>query len=183
MNFFAVFLRGVNVGGVKVLMKDLTTLLQDAGFESIRTFLASGNVVLAAEEADPLVIKNRIEAALLEHYGREIPVIVQDATQLDHFVQNYPFVPPEDGIARHRYLVLTSTTEDAAGILQSAPDPTATERLASLGHGICWEVERGDSLGTPLAKHFTKVASKFLVTTRNMNTIEKIDAALRAASA
>lgn len=183
MDFYAVFLRGVNVGGVKVLMQELSELLHDAGFSHVRTFLASGNVVLGATESVPARIKERIEAALEEHYGRQIPVIVQDAAQLGKFVAQYPFVPPQDGIARHRYLVLTGTKADAAAIFDSAPEPTAAERLAVLDHGICWEVHRGESLGTPLAKHFAKVATKFLVTTRNMNTVEKIEAALRAASA
>ena len=183
MDFYAVFLRGVNVGGVKVLMKELSELLYDAGFTHVRTFLASGNVVLGATGNDPARIKERIETALQERYGRRIPVIVQDAAQLGIFVAQYPFVPPQDGIARHRYLILTGTAADAAAILEDAPTPSGAERLALLGHGICWEVQRGESLGTPLAKHFAKVAAQYLVTTRNMNTIEKIEEALRAASA
>ena len=178
MTLYAIFLRGVNVGGVKVLMKDLAALLREAGFTQVRTLLASGNVVLGSEEADPSRVKETVERALRSRYGRDIPVIVQDARQLAYFVDNYPFVPPQDGVTRHRYLVLTGSEQDAGSIFHSTPDPTATERLAVLGHGICWEVERGDSLGTPLAKHFAKVASSFLVTTRNMNTIEKISVAL-----
>ncbi|WP_411730850.1 DUF1697 domain-containing protein [Paeniglutamicibacter sp.] len=180
MNLYAIFLRGVNVGGVKVLMKDLAALLQDAGFTQVRTLLASGNVVLGSEEADPSRVKETVEQALRERYGRDIPVIVQDGEQLGRIVAEYPFKSPDDGIQRHEYLVLTGNEQDAAEVLGSAPEPAATERAARLGHAICWEVPRGESLKTPLAKHFTKVASRTLVTTRNMNTIGRIHLAMQS---
>jgi uncharacterized protein (DUF1697 family) len=180
MNLYAIFLRGVNVGGVKVLMKDLVALLQDAGFTQVRTLLASGNVVVGSQEADPLRVKTHIEKVLREHYGRDIPVIVQDAEQLGRILAKYPFEAPDDGIQRHEYLVLTGNDKDAAAVLDGAPDPIDSERVARLGHAICWEVPRGESLKTPLAKHFTKVASKTLVTTRNMNTIKKIHLAMQS---
>lgn len=180
MNFYAVFLRGVNVGGVKVLMKDLSALLQDAGFTQVRTLLASGNVVLGSEEADPLRLKESVERALRNRYGREIPVIVRDGGQLERIVAQYPFESPEDGIQRHEYLVLTGSEQDAADVLGSAPEPAASERVARLGQALCWEVPRGESLKTPLARHFAKVASGTLVTTRNMNTIRKVHLAMQS---
>lgn len=180
MNFHAIFLRGVNVGGVKVVMKDLVALLQDAGFAPVRTLLASGNVVAGSADKDPRPVKDRVERALADRYGRAIPVIIQDAAQLQRIVSQYPFTSPDDGVQRHRYLVLTGSEEDAGTVLASAPEPADSERVASLGQGICWEVPRGESLRTPMAKHFAKVASDTLVTTRNMNTVEKVLAALRA---
>lgn len=180
MYFYAIFLRGVNVGGVKVLMKDLVASLQDAGYTQVRTLLASGNVVLASEETDPARIKAGVEQALQERYGRDIPVIVQDVEQLERIVTGFPFESPDDGIQRHEYLVLTGSQKDAAAILAGAPETSSAERVARLGHAICWEVQRGESLKTPLAKHFAKVASGTLVTTRNMNTIRKIHLAMKS---
>ena len=179
MNLFAVFLRGVNVGGVKVLMKDLAALLQEAGFAPVKTLLASGNVVVGTDESDPSRVKERIEQALRERYGRDIGVIVQDGDQLESITANYPFESPDDGVQRHRYLVLTPSDREAGEVLGSAPAPADSERVAQLGPCICWEVPRGDSLGTALAKHFAKVASSTLVTTRNMNTVDKVLVALR----
>lgn len=179
MNFYAVFLRGVNVGGVKILMKDLTALLEGAGFTRVRTLLASGNVVLASNLADPAEVKRVCEKAIETAYDYGTRVIVQDLSQLEHLVENYPFTAPRDGIQRHEYLVLCESEAAAAQILANAPETMDGERIAALGHGICWEVPRGDSLGTPLAKHFTKVASNYLVTTRNMNTVNKMLTALR----
>lgn len=181
MYFHAVFLRGVNVGGVKVLMKDLTALLEHAGFSRVSTLLASGNVVLASDSPDAEAVKKACEEALQATYGHGIRVIVQDAAQLAYFAEDFPFTPPADGIQRHEYLVLAESEEEAARIMDSAPPPATSERVLQRGHGICWEVPRGQSLESPLAKHLAKVASKTLVTTRNMNTVNKVLAALRAA--
>ncbi len=47
MNSFLLFLRGINVGGSKkILMKDLTDLLESLGFFNVKTYIQSGNVWL-----------------------------------------------------------------------------------------------------------------------------------------
>lgn len=179
MNLHAVFLRGVNVGGVKILMKDLASLLGDAGFSPVKTLLASGNVVIGSAGLDACAVRERVEQVLEARYGRVIGVIVMDTGELERIVAAYPFAAPDDGIARHRYLVLTSSRHDAATVFEHAPAPGEFERVQPMGDCICWEVPRGESLGTELSKHFAKVATNTLVTTRNMNTIEKVLDALR----
>lgn len=180
MKLHAVFLRGVNVGGVKILMKDLVSVLQDAGFSPVKTLLASGNVVLGSAGLDASALKARVEQVLATHYGRTIPVLVRSIDQLERIVAGYPFVAPDDGIARHRYLVLAESELDAASVFERAPRPGTSERVELMGDCVCWEVPLGRSLDTPLAKHFAKVASTTLLSTRNMNTIEKMLVALRA---
>ncbi|HEY3747231.1 MAG TPA: DUF1697 domain-containing protein [Gemmatimonadaceae bacterium] len=46
MPSFIALLRAVNVGGTsKLPMTHLKTMCEDAGFESVRTYIASGNVI------------------------------------------------------------------------------------------------------------------------------------------
>ena len=46
MNTYIAFLRGINVGGNNILpMKELSKLLEDLGLQTVKTYLASGNVV------------------------------------------------------------------------------------------------------------------------------------------
>ena len=46
MTRYAAFLRGVNVGGVNLKMADVAKAFSEAGFDKVRTILASGNVLL-----------------------------------------------------------------------------------------------------------------------------------------
>ena len=48
MGSYAMFLRGINVGGINIKMADLRDALKDAGFADAKTLLASGNVVLSS---------------------------------------------------------------------------------------------------------------------------------------
>ncbi|PQZ86969.1 hypothetical protein CQ018_18190 [Arthrobacter sp. MYb227] len=182
MYHYAVFLRGINVGGVKILMKDLTQLFEQAGFSRVRTLLASGNVVFASQHATASKIKEICEEVLARAYAPGIKVIVQDSDQLEAIVTGFPFSAPQDSIQRHEYLVLTESLEAATTIFAQAPTPLESERVAQLEHCICWEVPRGQSLSSPLAKHFAKVSKNYLVTTRNMNTINKACTALKLLS-
>jgi uncharacterized protein (DUF1697 family) len=50
MTTYAVLLRGINVGGKnKVPMADLTSCLEDAGFDDVATYIQSGNVILRSD--------------------------------------------------------------------------------------------------------------------------------------
>ena len=52
MGAFVALLRAVNVGGTgKLPMSDLKTICEELGFASVRTYIASGNVVFASPNA------------------------------------------------------------------------------------------------------------------------------------
>ena len=75
-------LRGVNVGGVRVAMADLTSIGEAAGFSSVSTHLNSGNLLFTAATGKPAdharTISKGIEAAI----GRPIPVIIRTPAEL-----------------------------------------------------------------------------------------------------
>lgn len=178
MNAYAVFLRGINVNGVKILMSDLGRVLGAAGFGSVKTLLASGNVVLTADTDDAELVKERCEAALREAFGYEAWVIVRRRRQLADALAAYPFTAPEDGVPRHAYITLATGAPEAAALMADAPEPSAQERAAVFGNVVFWEAPKGASTTTSLARHFAKAKFKATTTTRNRNTIEKVIAAL-----
>ena len=50
MNNYIALFRGINVGGRNILpMKELTAILEGLGYEDIRTYIQSGNVVLRSK--------------------------------------------------------------------------------------------------------------------------------------
>lgn len=68
MDTYVVLLRGINVGGNnRVPMAELRACLSDLGYEDVRTYIASGNVVLRAAESASAVT-DQIEAALRERF-------------------------------------------------------------------------------------------------------------------
>src|SRR5579875_3542791 len=67
MTRYVAFLRGVNVGGVNLKMAEVAAAFGDAGFSSVRTILASGNVVLEAQ-SDAAAVRRTAETALRDRF-------------------------------------------------------------------------------------------------------------------
>src|SRR5438128_443938 len=93
MNTYVILLRGINVGGKnKVPMADLKKCLEDLGFSSVSTYIASGNAILQSGKK-PVEIKTIIEKALLANFTLDselIKVLVLSHDQLKAVIDNKP---------------------------------------------------------------------------------------------
>lgn len=90
MTTYVALLRGINLGKHrKVPMAELRELLADRGYESVRTHLQSGNVVLSSA-ADPDEIARDIEKGITERWGFTTPVIMRTAAELAAIVELNP---------------------------------------------------------------------------------------------
>jgi len=64
-----VLIRGINVGGKNpVPMTRLRAFLEERGFESVRTYIQSGNVVLTAPGATEASVSQAVESALADEF-------------------------------------------------------------------------------------------------------------------
>jgi len=174
MSKFAVFLRGVNVGGVKVLMKDLKQLLQEAGFTEVKTLLASGNVVLESSESDPQLIQARCDELLSKHYQRSIPTLVFDAQQIKELAGPFALPIPEPVKEHHGYLTLCQSTTDAKELGEAIDALESSQDFLIIGRALLWVAAKGTSTTDPLAKLIQTQAKQRTLTTRNHNTLVKI---------
>src|ERR1700722_8495219 len=91
MPVFVVLLRAVNVGGTaKLPMGDLKGLCEKAGFQNVRTYIASGNVVAERDGAEARA-KAALEAELRAYAGKPVGVIIRTAAEMSKVVANNPF--------------------------------------------------------------------------------------------
>jgi uncharacterized protein (DUF1697 family) len=89
---YAAFLRGMNVGGHRISNEDLRTRFEELGFDEVRTFRASGNVIFAAAEDEPEEeLSARIETGLAAALGYEVPVFLRDASEIETIAAHRPF--------------------------------------------------------------------------------------------
>ena len=170
MTRFVVLLRGVNVGGVNMKMADLAELVHRLGYADVKTVLASGNLVLESPD-DAHVIKGTLESALRERFGYEAWVQVLTTAALTDIVNTYPFERGRDGW--HDYVIFAVTPEVRAELLAVTVDPEV-ERVAG-GEGVVyWTVPKGHTLDSAIGKATGLARYKPWLTTRNMNTLEKL---------
>lgn len=121
---YVAFLRGVNVGGVSLMMADLAAALTDAGFTDVRTVLASGNALLDAPEG-AAAVREKAEAALRARFGYDAWVLTYDVAAVRAIVAAYPFEREADGC--HSYVTFVAdeaVLEDLAALGARAPART-----------------------------------------------------------
>jgi uncharacterized protein (DUF1697 family) len=87
---YVALLRGINVGGRNpVPMATLRAAFEDAGYGAVRTYIQSGNV-LVASDAPAATLESAIEAVLEPRFGFPIVVVVRSLRQLRSVVTNAP---------------------------------------------------------------------------------------------
>lgn len=118
MNKKIAILRGINVGGKrKILMADLRQLFQDLGFENVVTYIQSGNVIFEANSGLlEIEIANKIEKAIGEKYGFEVPVIVFTNDFLEKTIKNNPFYKTENMDIKQLHLTFLKTEPTAENL-------------------------------------------------------------------
>ena len=68
---YLALLRGINVGGKNLIGKeDLRRCLEELGFERVRTYIQSGNVLFRAAAADLAELNARVEQELSDRFAR-----------------------------------------------------------------------------------------------------------------
>lgn len=171
MTSFIALLRAVNVGGTgKLPMADLKKMCEAAGFHSVRTFIASGNVVFESK-LDETAVREELEKRLLAYAGKPVRVLVRTAGEMAAVLAKNPF-PHAPG------------NRNMAIFLDEAPPKDA---LDSLSGRIDEEVGLGRReiyvhYGPNMARSRLKIPAAKNGTARNMNTVAKL-AALAAAGA
>lgn len=88
---YVALLRAVNVGGTgKLPMYELAEMCRGAGFASVRTYIASGNVVFTSTH-DETSVKRMLEDRLAVYAGKHVGVVVRTASEMKAVRDNNPF--------------------------------------------------------------------------------------------
>jgi uncharacterized protein (DUF1697 family) len=119
MAAFIALLRAVNVGGTgKLPMSELKAMCETLGFEKVRTYIASGNVVFTSRKSESAV-KATLEKQLADYAGKPVGVLLRSGSEMAAVLAANPFpkaptnrtaavfldkAPPADAIAKARGL-------------------------------------------------------------------------------
>ena len=169
MTDYVALLRGVNVGGVTIKMADLAELVRGLGYTNVKTVLASGNVLFTTRDAASTA-KQTLESALRERFGYEAWVHVLSVDAIRGIVAGYPYPRSAE---RHAYVVFAVKPEVRAELLAVELDATV-EQAQGGDDVIYWSVPKGSTLDSAMGKAQSAARYKPWLTTRNLNTLEKL---------
>jgi uncharacterized protein (DUF1697 family) len=167
-----VLLRGINIGSRnRISMPELHKALEDAGYDDIRTYLQSGNVVLTST-ASAKKVARECEGLIADRVGLEIAVVARTRSELAKVVDRNPL----KRVAKDpkRYQVSFLETKPAAKLIRELEDvATAQEEVISIGR----EIYAWHPAGVARSKLWAKLAGKNLgvtATARNWTTVTKL---------
>ena len=163
MTAYVALVRAVNVAGTDKLPKDeLKAMGEACGFENVRTFINSGNLLFTSERGESEVEK-RIEARLADHFRKPVPAFVRNAKEMAEAAALNPF--PDDKLSH--VMAFFIDEKPTKKMLEGARDVQG-ERLA-LGPRLIY-VSYGEGIG----KSELKLPAIKQGTARNMNSVAKI---------
>ena len=166
-------LRGINVGGnKKVPMADLRTLAAGLGWQRVRSYIQSGNLVFASGSLGPAA-EEALEAALVRHFGFSVEVIIRARADWERYAAGSPF--PDAQAARPNRLLLGLSKRppkaDAAERLR--PYAKAGERLETVGDALWLDFPEGSGTTKLTPTVLDRVVGS-TVTCRNWLTVRKL---------
>jgi uncharacterized protein (DUF1697 family) len=164
------FLRGINIGPSKrVPMPRLREVLTEHGYEDVKTYVASGNVVLTSK-VSPRKLEKELEKLIEDEWGFDVAVIVRTRDELADVIERMPFGDVvEEPLKRLQVSFLSGKpdAENAKKINDACVEP---ERVAIDGKEIyAWHP---NGIGrSELAKLLATKKLGVTVTARNWNTV------------
>jgi uncharacterized protein (DUF1697 family) len=172
MTRYVVLLRALNVGARTAPMAELRAACERAGFTDVRSYIASGNLVLSASQA-PEAVEAAIEAIVSTGYGFHADTIVRSAAAWAGYVAAQPFA--DERAARpsqvHLCLAKRAVASDAAKRL--AERATLGERFIVEGDAL-WADFAGGVGKSKITPALLDRAAGSPVTARNWNTVLKL---------
>ena len=112
---YIALLRGINVGGNnKVAMVDLKQCFEELGFESVQTYINSGNVLFETKETDKASLVKKCETALEVRFGFVVICAVITAQELHNAVARAPEWWGADTSVKHNaiFVIAPASTQD-----------------------------------------------------------------------
>jgi uncharacterized protein (DUF1697 family) len=167
-----VLLRGINIGSRnRISMPELRNAFEDGGYDDIRTYLQSGNVMLAST-ASAKKVARECERLIADRFGLEIAVVARTRSDLAKVVARNPL----ERVAKDpkRYQVSFLETKPTSKLVRELEEvATAREEVVSIGR----EIYAWHPAGVARSKLWAKLAGKNLgvtATARNWTTVTKL---------
>ena len=162
-------LRAVNVGGTgKLPMVELKAMCESCGFEQVKTYIASGNVVFLTKQSEAQV-KKALEAKLEAYAGKPVGVMVRGEKELQKILADQPFPEAAPNRTTVTFLDKKPPANAAAEATNVKDEEIRTGRRELYIH-----------YGSGMASSRLKVPAAQHGTARNINTVTKLVALLAA---
>jgi uncharacterized protein (DUF1697 family) len=178
MTTYIAFLRGINLGKRNVKSDELKAIFSETGFENVRTYIASGNVIFDAKEKDGEKLTKKIERSLEDKLGYKVIVFLRSQAELENILENNPF-KNEHGKDGKCYISFLYDEPPKAAAKEIEARSSDTEIFKFIGRELYMLFYVGFSESVFFKKNDYEKVLGVLATNRNLNTPTKIMAMIK----
>lgn len=177
---YVAFLRGINVGGNhKVPMAELRAEMEKLTCENIVTILNSGNVIFEVKKEEEEVLEQKFAAHLEKAFGFPIPTIVRSIEAIEGLLSDNPFKDEVLTKDLRFYISLLQQNVEGDLALPWTSEDGSFRILEKRGKDIISLLDVSVNK-TPKAMAVLEKTYGKDITTRNWNTIKRIEKKLEA---
>jgi uncharacterized protein (DUF1697 family) len=170
MNTYVAILRGINVGGKRMIKMDaLKQLFTSLGFLNIETYIQSGNLFFQCKKTNEEKLAATIAKEIESVFAFDVPTIVKNVEELKQIVTNNPFTEDKKKLTEHFHVTFLAT----------APTKTNIDSIAKLTFGddafviidkVVYLYCPNSYSNSKLTNGFFENKLKVIATTRNWKT-------------
>jgi uncharacterized protein (DUF1697 family) len=176
MPVYVALLRGINLGGHKIIkMEQLRASLEALGFEQVKTYIQSGNVVFRTTKISDKTLSKKIGERILSDFGHSVAVIVRSADEIKQAIANNPFLknPAVDQTKLHVMFLSEPPAQSALEQLETLVGKP--DEVRSLGKELYFYLPNGVAESVVIKKPIDRIVA-VTTTMRNWKTTNAINA-------
>ncbi len=171
---YIALLRGINVGNKnRIKMADLITIFESMGFENIKTYLQSGNVIFKFYPSNTAKIRNEIENKLINTFEYPVSVIIRTLDELENVINSNPFIKEENIGIDKLHVTFLREIPDKDDVSNLNMNKSANEEFKIIDREIYLYLPNGYGR-TKLNNNIFEKKLKTTATTRNWKTTTKL---------
>ena len=174
-------LRGVNVGGKKVVMSELRDAVASLGHADVATYIQSGNVLFSSDQADTAKLAADLERAMADRLGVQAGVVVLTRDELAQVVRDNPYAgEPNPRFVHVVFLRADPEPGTAAGLAEAegqAAQKGSRDTVRLAGRAIFLHTPDGfgrSELAKLLGRAGGPMSARGAGTARNWATVTKL---------
>ncbi len=174
MPVYISMLRGINVGPHKrMTMEKLRASFEALGFQQVKTYIQSGNVIFQAARLSPATLSKKAEERIVSDFGFSVNVISRTRDEMDKIIQSNSLLK-ESGIDPSKlHVAFLSNVPTAVAVKKLEGLTLPPDRVGCSGKEIYLYFPNGVS-GSSLWKHPLDRVLSVLTTTRNWKTVNQL---------
>lgn len=173
MTQYVAFLRGINVGGHNLVkMEDLRQLFLSLGFNNVKSYINSGNIIFETSEIDLNAIIKGIHRELNELLDGDVKVFLRDMPQVEEITQLNPFNDIESQTTKLYVTFLSDEPSRKIRLPLNSPDMDVEVIFMTNREAFSLARRKNGRFGFP--NKFIETRLGVSATTRSWTTVKRI---------